>query len=391
MVRRLRIEFADGRIAYYPGQTLMGTVILELGDSIVAVAVHVVVHGRASASITNDGDVTHSGSELYINHKIDLWSALSDEETLPSGTHCFSFSCQLPRDLPSSFEYKGGTSMGTKRMAAIKYRLTAKLVRPRHFNMTAKTPFTVLEYIDTNHPSLLRCLTSENEKLLCCCCCASGPLLLSASIDRVGYCPGEKVTIMALAENHSQREMTGLRARLVAVTNLSLTSAGVTSRETVSELVSRISIPPGGKDTWRCRRLEIPPLPPTIHTCKVISRDYYIQVEIGVPRGTDLETYFPILIGTVPFEYSSEITRTSSIDSRVHREGRHRWTVPHHSTIPTALPQSILSDNELVNMASATAGSYGSMQWSHCLYRRYICTATIQSSTVDEKGRNRKL
>lgn len=365
MVKRLHIEFSDGRTAYYPGQTLTGTVILELTDSTVALAVYIVIHGQASASISNDGDITHSSSELYINDKIDLWRALTDKETLSSGTHCFSFSFQLPRGLPSSLEYRGGTSIVTRRTAAIQYRLRAKLVRPHHFNVTTEVKFTVLEYIDTNHPSLMRCLTSENEKLLCCCCCASGPLLLSASIDRVGYCPGETVTITALAENYSQRETMGLRARLVAVTTLSSMSAHVTSREAVSELVTRVRIPPGGKDIWRCRRFEIPPLPPTIHNCRVISRDYYIQVEIGVRKGINLETYFPIVIGSVPFEDPSQITRTIRINSRVHPEGRLRWAVPHQSTIPKTFPQSTLSSNELVHMASANVDRYGSMQWSH--------------------------
>ena len=55
----------------------------------------------------------------------------------------------------------------------------------------------------------------ENEKFLCCLCCKSGPLRVTANIDRSGYCPGEGILLNAECENLTNTKMAGIRAKLV--------------------------------------------------------------------------------------------------------------------------------------------------------------------------------
>lgn len=54
----------------------------------------------------------------------------------------------------------------------------------------------------------------ENETILCCCCCQSGPIKLKVSIDRCGYCPGEKIAIDAECQNLTSRRLGCIRVLL---------------------------------------------------------------------------------------------------------------------------------------------------------------------------------
>ena len=67
--------------------------------------------------------------------------------------------------------------------------------------------------VDINTPQLTT-LSSSNEKMLCCLWCASGPISLSVTIERGGYCPGESIAISTGAENHSNKGITAVQASL---------------------------------------------------------------------------------------------------------------------------------------------------------------------------------
>ncbi|XP_062517269.1 arrestin domain-containing protein 2-like [Corticium candelabrum] len=379
MARRLRIQLLHGRKVYHPGQALVGTVIIQLRDSIIAHAVHLTVHGMSLASVADVHSSNYNENVTHINHRIDLWTAFDDITVLPMGHHSFHFSYCLPLQLPSSIEFHESSSFITSKVGTIRYWLTATVNRPRHFNLQTKLPFTVIEYIDVNDASLLHSMMSENEKTLCCCCCASGPLVLTASVDRMGYCPGEKATISTIAENVGNRRVTGLRARLIAATTLSLTLKETTSLTTVSVLEER-PIPPRHTIMWQQKKLTIPPLPPTNLKCRMISRDYYIQVELIVAKGINLETYFPIVVGSVPFKQTSEIKKTICIDSTVPKESRQRWPIPLTSSVPTTVPQLTVWNNPLVDMAGNDQGTYGSMQWVYCTNQHLRTTPHTQDT-----------
>uniref|UniRef100_A0A0E9RPI8 Arrestin C-terminal-like domain-containing protein n=2 Tax=Elopomorpha TaxID=32521 RepID=A0A0E9RPI8_ANGAN len=67
--------------------------------------------------------------------------------------------------------------------------------------MKVKKEFTVFEHIDINTPLLLAPQAGTKEKTLCCWFCTSGPISLSAKIERKGYTPGESIQIFAEIEN----------------------------------------------------------------------------------------------------------------------------------------------------------------------------------------------
>ena len=108
-------------------------------------------------------------------------------------------------------------------------------------------------------------------------------------------------------------------------------------------------IRPGGSDNWHAVQVDIPPLPTTISTCRVLALHYMMQVEIVVPRGLDLKTYLPIVIGSIPLRESSQVTRAVAIDSRGNT--RPQLDVPvAASIIPTAMPRFTVS-NQMINIA----------------------------------------
>ena len=354
MAKCFFVEFANGQTAYYPGQTISGRLVLQLNESVRCRAVQVTIHGEAYVMVRK-GKWFYIGRDYYLNHRLELWTAPPVQESLPTGVHQWSFSFTIPRRLPSSFEYDGGCLSGVK--GYIRYWVAANVVRPWRSDIKAKVPFTVVQYIDINHASLLNSMNSQNEKQMCCCCCASDPLSISSSVDRIGYCPGEKITVSARAENHSGREMAGIRVALRSVTTFFPGACSPTQRmDTICEKENRRPIPPGGNDSWQAVQIDIPPLPPTITNSRLVSRHYIVQVEIQVPRGLDLETYFPIIIGSVPFKESSQVTRVVAIDSRVTK--RPQLDVPAAACImPAAMPR-FQASNQVVNVADDDAPVY---------------------------------
>lgn len=51
--------------------------------------------------------------------------------------------------------------------------------------------------------------------MLGCLCCQSGPLHLSANLDRSAYCPGEFILITANLVNNTSRDMDHLCVELI--------------------------------------------------------------------------------------------------------------------------------------------------------------------------------
>ena len=303
---RVIVRFTNGQRIYNPGQTVTGQVSLVLARSIRARSVSLTFSGLAFAMVD-----FNSKKELCLNHNTTLWTAPPGQVTLPVGSHHYNFSFQLPDRLPASFEF------GSPSRSFIRYCLVVKVHRPRRFAFKHQAAFVILERININDAALLCSMRSENEKQRGCYCCTSGPLALSATVDRMGYCPGETIIVSAVAENHSDRQLSGMRIRLICLISLLPNSRCVKRYEiTLRQIITGRVIPPGERHPWPNVTMDVPPLPETVNTCSVLARDYYVEVAILVPKGRNLRTYFPIIIGSVPLHPSSRITGYVAIDSR---------------------------------------------------------------------------
>ena len=329
---RVFVRFANNQRIYYPGQTMAGQVSLVLARSIRARSVSLTFSGLAFAMVD-----FNSKKEFCLNHNTTLWTAPPGQVTLPVGSHYYNFSFQLPDRLPASFEF------GSPSRSFIRYCLVVTVHRPRRFAFKRQAAFVILERININDAALLRFMRSENEKQRGCYCCTSGPLALSATVDRMGYCSGETIIVSAVAENHSDRQLSGMRIRLICLISLLPNSRCVKRYEiTLRQIITGRVIPPGERHPWPNVTMDVPPLPETVNTCSVLARDYYVDVAILVPKGRNLRTYFPIIIGSVPLHPSSRITGYVAIDSRGGQ--RPRQPVPesaYMSTSPVTVPRQI--------------------------------------------------
>lgn len=137
------------------------------------------------------------------------------------------------------------------------------------------------------------------EKMVGCWLFTSGPVSLSAKIERKGYCNGEAIPIYAEIENCSSRLIVPKAAIFQTQTYL---ARGRT--KTVRCMVANVRgnhIASGSTDTWNGKTLKIPPVSPSILDCCIIRVDYSLAVYIHIPGAKKLMLELPLVIGTVPF------------------------------------------------------------------------------------------
>ncbi|MGH0160087.1 UNVERIFIED_CONTAM: hypothetical protein FKN15_058512 [Acipenser sinensis] len=184
------------------GDCVSGRVVIEVTGEIRVKSLKIHAKGFAKVRWTesrNAGSNTAYTQNFteeveYLNHKDILIGHERDDDnseesltTIHSGRHEYAFSFELPQTpLATSFEGKNGS---------VRYWVKAELHRPWLLPMKVKKEFTVFEHIDINTPSLLSPQAGTKEKTLCCWFCTSGPISLSAKIERKGYTLGKDLNI----------------------------------------------------------------------------------------------------------------------------------------------------------------------------------------------------
>lgn len=155
------------------------------------------------------------------------------------------------------------------------------------------------------------------EKTLCCWFCASGPISLSAKIERKGYTPGkthlsvntptpnphlyfllisilslsltdwslfpslqgESIQIFAEVENCSSRVVV---PKAALYQNQTFFAKG--KGKQIQQLVSNLRgdpLPQGKSQSWEGKMLKIPPVSPSILDCPIIKVEYALVVSPG--------------------------------------------------------------------------------------------------------------
>lgn len=178
--------------------------------------------------------------------------------------------------------------------------------------MKTKKEFTVFEHIDINTPLLLSPQAGTKDKTLCCWFCTSGPISLSAKIERKGYTPGESIQIFAEIENCSSRMV----VPKAAIYQTQTFYAKGKMKE-VKQLVANLrgeSLSSGKTETWNGKMLKIPPVSPSILDCSIIRVEYSLMVYVDIPGAINLSLNLPLVIGTIPLHPFG--SRTSSVSSQ---------------------------------------------------------------------------
>ncbi|KTF74386.1 hypothetical protein cypCar_00036153 [Cyprinus carpio] len=301
------------------GDSVSGRVIIEVTGEIRVKSLKIHAKGFAKVRWTesrNAGSNTaytqnYTEEVEYLNHRDILIGHEREDDnceegltTIHSGRHEYAFSFELPQTpLATSFEGKHGS---------VRYWVKAELHRPWLLPMKTKKEFTVFEHIDINTPLLLSPQAGTKEKTLCCWFCTSGPISLSAKIERKGYTPGESIQIFAEIENCSSRMV----VPKAAIYQTQTFFAKGKMKE-IKQLVANIrgeSLSSGKTETWNGKMLKIPPVSPSILDCSIIRVEYSLMVYVDIPGAMNLSLNLPLVIGTIPLHPFG--SRTSSVSSQ---------------------------------------------------------------------------
>ena len=300
------IEVQNGSKAFYPGEPINGRVILHCQEQKKLRGIYLTLVGRAyvhwsESHSTGSGQnrrthtVHYSAEEPYFNFRVNLWGGETGEQFLQPGNYEWPFSFQLPSvSLPTSYECFYGN---------IRYWLEARMDRPWKFDHVTKFAFTILERVDLNLSTedLTLPRRGEGQKTLGCLCCESGPLSLTVSTDRAGYCSGEKILVTARLENNTNKEMRMLKATLVRHVRVFARGRSRTVHDVVAKMQTTSGIAPRQTFEWNQQPLPIPACPPSSHTCRIVHTEYVLDVEVVVPTFSfNLHVGIPIVIGTEP-------------------------------------------------------------------------------------------
>ncbi|EFB20500.1 hypothetical protein PANDA_013462, partial [Ailuropoda melanoleuca] len=310
-VKSLGLVFEDERKGCYSsGETVAGHVLLEASRcSLPVKALYASPRQpsgpeQAPALSARYLCVSVASSPPMVCLRIDVTHLCEGILLLQPGKHEFPFSFQLPSEpLVTSFTGKYGS---------IQYCVRAVLERPKVPDQSVKRELQVISHIDVNTPALLTPVLKTQEKMVGCWFFTSGPVSLSAKIERKGYCNGEAIPIYAEIENCSSRLVVPKAAIFQTQTYL---ASGRT--KTVRHMVANVRgnhIASGGTDTWNGKTLKIPPVTPSILDCCIIRVDYSLAVYIHIPGAKKLMLELPLVIGTIP--YHGFGSRNSSVASQ---------------------------------------------------------------------------
>ncbi|KAG8145199.1 hypothetical protein E2320_013561 [Naja naja] len=126
----------------------------------------------------------------------------------------------------------------------------------------------------------------------------SGPVSLSAKIDRKGFCNGEVIPIYAEIENCSSRLIVP-KAAIFQLQTYVVRGKTKTFRQMVANVRGN-HIASGSTDTWNGKTLKIPPVTPSILDCCIIRVEYSLAVYVHIPGAKKLMVELPLVIGTIP-------------------------------------------------------------------------------------------
>ncbi|XP_066558078.1 arrestin domain-containing protein 4 [Amia ocellicauda] len=328
-VKTLGIVFDEDKGGYCGGETVSGHVLLDVSAPLRMRAISVVARGCARVSWSEGPgspiSPIHSartpawqcpssshgvGGELQYLHAAQTLreaTGSGNQEgfiSLPAGKHEFPFSFQLPQGpLVTSFSGKNGS---------VHYWVTAVLQRPSTQDQCVHREFPVISHIDVNSPALLCPISTNKEMMVGCWCFTSGPISLSAKIDRKGYCNGEAIPIYAEIENCSSRLIVPKAAIYQTQTCLTNGKTKTFKQEVASVRGNHIAS--GTTDTWNGKTLKIPPVSASILNCSILRVEYCLAIMVQIPGAKKLRVELPLVIGTIP--YNGFGSRSSSMSSQ---------------------------------------------------------------------------
>ncbi|KAK9955036.1 hypothetical protein ABG768_014944 [Culter alburnus] len=233
------------------------------------------------------------------------------------GHHVYPFTFQLPHDhFPPTFKSAIGK---------IAYTLETKLSRSMRVSSKAKAEFHYAPSHVVSSPELMAPQYGSIEKKMKLL--TSGNVSMDINTEKMGYCLGEGLKVLAEVQNNSSRAITPKYCLYEKHSFMAKGKRKLHKHELFKE--EGDSIEPKSKNTVT-KVLSIPPdLTISILNCKVIKVEYRLRVYLDVPYASDPEIKLPVVI--LPLQSVSGAKSNTKSDFGI-------WNHPPGGNVNPSLP-----------------------------------------------------
>ena len=289
---------------FYPREVIAGHVTAILNEAAKMQKVTLkFIGGSAVRWLGNDREF-HGNNEVYFINGLVLMEPKTPEKyvNFQAGEFRFPFQFQLPPNLPPSTSISVPKNMVK---ANVEYLMKTE-ISVNNKMTTASTAFQVVsspkdfeEIRDLLEPTSL-----TEEKNFGCLCCRSGPLRLSANIQKQIYYVGEKIVFSVEVDNReTEKELGIIEAKLKPVFTFTSDSGDTWVDFGKNESSVRLAenMAPCSEKRWNDVTLDIPThITPSFDDSGCINMSYLFTVKIGTGFASDLRVVFPITVSSRP-------------------------------------------------------------------------------------------
>lgn len=297
---------------YFPGMNVTGIVIVATDEPKDYKAIQVRIVGGAHvhwSESRGSGEHRHTqhytSSESFVDTFIRVW----DKDTsgggglFPTGSFQFPFSLQLVGgNLPASYDGTHGR---------INYKIEARIMKEEGLlsgllkrDTHCEAYITLGNVVGINQPNLLQPLSMEVRKTICCWFCASGPIVITATVPRTGYCiQKDTIPVEVSIENGSNKSIRQIYVSIHKLVHYTAQGHHRYDNITVGSVASSGPIEAHHSTVWR----PSPPLtvPDTVVTsigCGILQVNYTLHVVGAVSWALSPVIDIPLVLGNVPLE-----------------------------------------------------------------------------------------
>lgn len=273
---------------FLPGETINGSVIMELARPKKLVCVQVTLVGCVEVL-----SETFSAKKQFMEESTTAWSKPESEPsgTLPEGRHVLPFSFALPGDIPPSLENEGDCGK-------IKYRLYAKIKSGKlQGGCVAEKAIRIVELVNCMAPDLQNPAHGMHKVDQTIFHFANTSMELNVELPRTGFKLDEDVPLTVGVDGCKSR--VNISAHLVRRATAGVHGALTIDAEKVAKVAIKSCKPmQSGSTVLWAPQLKIPHTDPSLKS-DIINVTYYVQVTAKSQWRPKLCVEIPVTIGNV--------------------------------------------------------------------------------------------
>ena len=300
------------RPLFYAGDPIVGKVKFNVTKTLKARGIKVTLLGSASYTATKRvkrgnryTNVTDTITDKFFEQAVEVLPGAGQTQELQPGDYEYPFSWQLPGSSPSTWVAKttgqGGFFDSGKPKGMIKYTAKGEIDVPMGFDKSCETIFNVTNVRDlNNYVHLANPVSLNRSKEVGFLCFTSGRIVLTASLDKSGFVPGEKMEAKIECNNQSSKPLKLLLKFMQIVKYKGRIG------ETIPLMTHNLAPQqPGQTDSIKHSMQVMQLVPSGMNEYNTVDICYEIHVEATAEGGIDqfpLKVQIPITIGNIPFK-----------------------------------------------------------------------------------------